>query len=87
MDVDGVYRSAELNGPIIRELNGELQVKSRIRDFDVTGGLQSKITTGLELSKLGADVFFVNGSKRTRLSRLLRGDNNVLATKIYSRSN
>jgi isopentenyl phosphate kinase len=87
MDVDGVYRSAEMTGSIIRELEVEPQIKSRIRDFDVTGGLQSKITTGLELSKLGTDVFFVNGSKKTRLSRVLLGDNNALATKIYSQNN
>jgi len=60
MDVDGVYRSAQLKGPIIRELSGEPQIKSTIRDFDVTGGLQAKISAGLELSKLGTDVFFVN---------------------------
>ena len=85
MDVDGVYRSAGLKGSIIHELIGEPQFKSTLRDFDVTGGLQAKIKTGFELSKLGADVFFLNGSKRNRLSKVLLGDNRVLATKIYSR--
>jgi isopentenyl phosphate kinase len=84
MDVDGVFRSSDLSGSIIRRLAGHPQIPSTLRNFDVTGGLEAKIATGLELSKLGTEVFFVNGAKRNRLSRLLLGDTDVLATKIYS---
>src|SRR5271166_3830518 len=38
MDVDGVYRSSDLSGSIIRELTVDPKITSTLRNFDVTGG-------------------------------------------------
>ena len=85
MDVDGVFRSPEMNGSIIRELREEnFSVESSTRGYDVTGGIKAKISAGFEIAKLGSDVYFLNGSKRNRLLGVLRGSGNAVATKIYS---
>lgn len=84
MDVDGIFPDEKMEGAIIDELSERSDVRSELRHFDVTGGISSKIQTGLELSRCGADVFFVNGSKPARLKAALEGRRNVKGTKIYS---
>lgn len=85
IDVDGVYPSSDLKGPIIRELlPSRSSIKSSIREYDVTGGMSAKISVGFKLSKMGSDVYFLNGSKPNRLLSILEGVNNAIATKIYS---
>ncbi len=44
MDVDGVFLSSELKGPIVGELTREnFSVRGSVKKFDVTGGIKSKI--------------------------------------------
>lgn len=84
-DVDGVYPSSDLRGPIIRELvPSKSSVESSVRQYDVTGGMSAKISAGFELSRLGSEVYFLNGSKPNRLLPVLQGARDVIATKIYS---
>jgi isopentenyl phosphate kinase len=85
MDVDGVFPSPKLKGPIVKDLAREnFSVKGSVQKFDVTGGIKSKISTGLEIADRGSDVYFVNGTKPTRLLGIFRDSNRVVATKIYS---
>jgi len=84
-DVDGVYPSSDLRGPIIRKLvSSKSSIESSVRHYDVTGGIKSKISVGFELSKLGSDVFFLNGSKPNRLLAVLNDEDDAVATRIYS---
>lgn len=83
MDVDGIYPSMNMNSPIIHELKLDSKVSTYSRNFDVTGGIKAKVKAGFLLARGGAEVYFVNGSKRGRLADLLRGRPNVKATRIY----
>jgi isopentenyl phosphate kinase len=88
MDVDGVYPSADLKGPVINELSvTDSKFEDSLRSFDVTGGIRAKISTGFELSKYGTDVLFLNGREPGRLSRAIQGEDDVVATRIYSTKN
>lgn len=84
-DVDGVYQSSDLKGSIIEELKpSQFSIESSLRGYDVTGGIRAKVSTAFDLSRRGADVYFVNGTKSNRLLGLIRGSKDVLATRIYS---
>lgn len=83
MDVDGIFPTAEMNSPIIKVVSESMQFEGKQRKYDVTGGIRSKIETGFALARLGSDVFYVNGSKPDRLRKLINGENNVKATRIY----
>jgi len=85
MDVDGVHTSSDLRGPILRKLSrDDIAIESSLGKFDVTGGIRSKISVGLDIADSGSDVYFVNGTKRSRLLEILQGSQNAVATKIYS---
>ncbi len=83
MDVDGIHVTPSLKSPIIDVLDQSTKIDSASRKYDVTGGIVAKISVGLKLGELGASVFYVNGSKKNRLERVLVGCSNVLATQIY----
>ncbi len=81
MDVDGIYPTSKLEGDVLDFVSANQKVGSLLRKYDVTGGLQRKMKTGMQMNKAGAEVFFLNGSKEGRLSAALKGEQ-VLATKI-----
>jgi isopentenyl phosphate kinase len=83
MAVDGVYRDASMDGGIITDLRKRIRFTSKERRYDVTGGINSKVSLGFRLASLGTQVFFVNGRKNDRLLRLIEGEKDVLATRIY----
>ncbi len=84
MDVDGVYNSEELSGPIIKRLSRKnLEVGSSVQKFDVTGGIKSKIAVGFEIADRNSDVYFVNGTKPSRILDVLQDSNRAIATRIY----
>ncbi len=85
MDVDGIYMTPQLKGEILPLVSPSATVTSALRKFDVTGGVQSKLGLGFEMSARGANIFFLNGAKGTRLTRCIRGDLNVKATRIPPR--
>ncbi|MDA4110964.1 MAG: isopentenyl phosphate kinase [Thaumarchaeota archaeon] len=82
MDVDGIYPSSKLEGEILPMVSSNRKIDWLQREYDVTGGIGEKLRTGLQLSKAGAEVFFVNGSKESRLSSILRGRDDVICTRI-----
>ncbi|MGI0091567.1 MAG: isopentenyl phosphate kinase, partial [Nitrososphaerales archaeon] len=84
MDVDGIFPNSKMNSPMINVLDRSVVFADKERKYDVTGGIRSKIETGFMLAALGADVFYVNGSKPDRLRELINGrGDQVKATKIY----
>ena len=85
MDVDGVYDNSQMNGDVIKNLNSIRLNLGQRKKYDVTGGIRAKIEVGFRLAKLGADVFYVNGTKGRRLESLLIGRENVVSTKINSK--
>ena len=84
MDVDGIFQDEKLKGHPIDMLLEEHDISSKSRKLDVTGGVRAKVVAGFQLSRLGADVYFVNGSKHDRIVDALKGKDTVLGTKIYS---
>ena len=81
MDVDGIYPTSRMEGNVLETVSAKQKVQSLLRKFDVTGGVQKKLDTGIQMNKAGAEVFFLNGSKEGTLSAALEGER-VLATKI-----
>jgi len=79
MDVDGIYPSPKIEGEAIRELDVEVleKVVGCGGGFDVTGGIARKLKVASKISKLGTDVFFVNGLKPDCLFKALNGIHDV----------
>lgn len=75
MDVDGVYSSPKMEGTVVSELDSRV-VKNFVgysKRFDVTGGITRKLKIASKISKLGTDVFFVNGLKPNAVLKALNG--------------
>ncbi len=41
--------------------------------MDVTGGMKRKVEEATRISKMGLDVFFVNGNKPERITNAVKG--------------
>ncbi len=82
MDVDGIYPTRKIQGPIIRTLRNSTEFLSEERKYDVTGGIASKVSLGFRLREKGTEVFFVNGKEDERLLKLILGHYDVPATTI-----
>lgn len=79
IDVDGIFQSPKLEGPIIKELDPKMIKNVIVKEHavDVTGGMLRKIKIAYKISKLGIDVFFVNGFKQDALLKALNGEYGV----------
>ncbi len=87
MDVDGLYPSAKLKGNVLRILTEKDEIETAARKFDVTGGIQSKISLGFRVARAGAEVLYVNGKKPKRLLKLLRSaDSSKVRATVIMRS-
>ncbi|MCX8188861.1 MAG: isopentenyl phosphate kinase [Nitrososphaeria archaeon] len=77
--VDGIFPSSNMDGPIIRELDYKVvrKVIAKQSFLDVTGGIARKIKIAYKISKLGVDVFFVNGFKPHDFLKALNGEYGV----------
>lgn len=82
MDVDGIYQTSSMRGKILQELDSKSDIGGSLRKYDVTGGVISKIKIGLQIAKLGADVYYVNGRERGRVKSLMLNRKPVKATHI-----
>jgi isopentenyl phosphate kinase len=65
LDVDGLYSDLKTK-KLIYELKGQKPEISKNK-MDVTGGMTRKIEEASKISKMGLNVFFVNGNKPQRL--------------------
>lgn len=79
IDVDGIFPSSKLEGPVIRELHPKMvkNIIAKEHAVDVTGGILRKIKIAYKISRLGVDVFFVNGFKQDELLKALNGEYGV----------
>ncbi len=79
INVDGIFPSSNMKGPIIRELDPKVveKIMAKKSSIDVTGGIVRKIKIAYKISKLGVDVFFVNGSKPDDFFKALNGEYGV----------
>jgi len=65
LNVDGVFSDLKTRN-LIYEMKSQKPQVSKI-DMDVTGGMRRKIEEAIRISRLGLDVFFVNGNKPQRI--------------------
>ncbi len=70
-NVDGVYTDMKTR-TLIHEVRKEKLFTSDVKK-DVTGGMNRKIKEAIIISKLGTDVFFVNGNKPERILKAING--------------
>ncbi|PHY09530.1 MAG: gamma-glutamyl kinase [Nitrosarchaeum sp.] len=70
LNEDGVYSDLK-SKKLIRELNGEKLILSKNK-MDVTGGMTRKIEEAVKISKIGMNVFFVNGNKPERIVKAVK---------------
>ncbi len=87
MDVDGIFEDSAMKGPVISRLSVGTRFVSKKRRYDVTGGIDAKVKLGLRISRAGREVFYVNGRKEERLSHLLSGKSDPVATAIFPDQN
>ncbi|HSG74266.1 MAG TPA: isopentenyl phosphate kinase [Nitrosopumilaceae archaeon] len=66
LDVDGLYSDLKTK-KLIYELKGQKPQISK-NTMDVTGGMTRKIEEASKISKMGLNVFFVNGNKPQRIA-------------------
>lgn len=79
ISVDGIFQSSKMEGSIIKELDAKIvkNVIAKEHGLDVTGGIIRKIKIAYKISKLGVDVFFVNGFKPNDFLKALNGEYGV----------
>jgi isopentenyl phosphate kinase len=82
MNVDGIYPDPTLRGRIVRRLSSSAKVSTSNANYDVTGGVGSKLDLGFEILRTGAQVFYVNGYNPSRLRNLLLGREEEKATQL-----
>ncbi|KFM18945.1 Acetylglutamate kinase protein [Marine Group I thaumarchaeote SCGC AAA799-P11] len=70
LNEDGVYSNLK-SKKLIHELKGENPSISENK-MDVTGGMTRKIEEATKISKMGMNVFFVNGNKPERIVKAVK---------------
>ena len=70
LNEDGLYSDLKTK-KLIRELKGE-SPKISENKMDVTGGMTRKVEEASKISKLGMNVFFVNGNKPDRIVKAVK---------------
>jgi isopentenyl phosphate kinase len=67
---EGLYQDLK-SKKLIRELKGENPIISK-NNMDVTGGMTRKVQEATKISKMGINVFFVNGNKPERIVKAVK---------------
>ena len=70
LNEDGLYSDLK-SKKLIYELRDKLHLISENK-MDVTGGMTRKVEEALKISKIGMNVFFVNGNKPERILKAIR---------------
>lgn len=70
LNEDGLYSDLK-SKKLIHELKGERPLISK-NIMDVTGGMTRKVEEALKISKMGLNVFFVNGNKPDRIVKAIK---------------
>lgn len=71
LNVDGLYSDFKTK-KLIHKMEGD-QVSIEDIPMDVTGGMMRKVEEATRISKMGLDVFFVNGNKPERITNATKG--------------
>ena len=72
LDVDGVYSNTKTK-EVINEIKATRKIKTfKVKGDDVTGGMSRKIAEATAISKLGLNIFFVNGNKPQRIVKAIK---------------
>jgi isopentenyl phosphate kinase len=80
LNVDGLYENLQ-NKQLIRIYDNINVVRFRNVEADVTGGMKRKVREALKISRLGLDVWIVNGLRPERIRKILN-DEKVEGTVI-----
>jgi isopentenyl phosphate kinase len=70
LNEDGLYSDLK-SKKLINELKGERPSISENK-MDVTGGMTRKVEEASKISKMGVNVFFVNGNKPERIVKAVK---------------
>ena len=70
LNEDGLYSDLK-SKTLIQEMGGHAP-KMEQGGMDVTGGMARKVKEATRISRMGLDVFFVNGTKPARLTRAVK---------------
>lgn len=70
LNEDGLYSDIK-SKKLIKELQGEKPLIS-VNKTDVTGGMQRKVKEAITISKMGLNVFFVNGNNPERIVKAVK---------------
>ena len=70
LNEDGLYSDLK-SKKLIHELKGQRPLISQNK-MDVTGGMTRKVEEASKISKMGMDVFFVNGNKPERIVKAVK---------------
>lgn len=70
MNVDGLYSDFKSKDLIYKI--GRKEAKISETDMDVTGGMKRKVEEATKISKMGLNVFFVNGNKPDRIVKAVK---------------
>jgi isopentenyl phosphate kinase len=70
LNEEGLYQDLK-SKKLIRELKGENPIISK-NNMDVTGGMTRKVQEATKISKMGINVFFVNGNKPERIVKAVK---------------
>ena len=74
-NIDGIYQNLDDNSslvPIIK--NNKNNLKFSKINYDVTGGIKTKITQSLKIANLGIEVQITNGLNSKNLIKALKGE-------------
>lgn len=71
LNVDGLYSDFKTK-KLIHKMDGD-QVSIQDIPMDVTGGMKRKVEEATRISRMGLDVFFVNGNRPERIVSATKG--------------
>jgi len=73
LNVDGIYNNMQ-DKQLVQVFENKNPVKFLKVKADVTGGMVRKVREALKISKLGLDVWLVNGLKPERIAKILHNE-------------
>ena len=90
LNEDGLYSDLK-SKKLIHELDSQQQQQQHLsipgnKMPDVTGGMTRKVEESLKISKMGLDVFFVNGNQPQRITKAIR-DGKLKGTLFRGKKN
>ena len=73
INVDGIYNNLH-DKRLLPSFDERKTARFLEVEADVTGGMTRKVHEALKISKLGLDVWFVNGFKPWRIAKIVRNE-------------